>query len=111
MVPARYPAYSRPPLLLLALINGPIALWGVWRLHPRVTRIAVAAQVTLVLWAWAVGQWPYLVPPDITIGLAAAPNSTLTSLLVVIGIGMLLLLPSLWFLFHVFKARNPAANC
>ena len=97
------------PLLILALVNGPIALVAVWRSRPRIARFAVAAQVTLVLWAWAVGQWPHLVPPDITIQGAAAPSSTLTSLLVVIGIGMLLLVPSLWFLFRVFKARNPAA--
>ena len=44
-----------------------------------------------------------------TIADAAAPDATLTPLLVVIGIGMLLLLPSLWLLFRVFKARNPAA--
>ncbi len=35
-------------LMLLALINGPIALWGVWRLRPRITRVAVATQVALV---------------------------------------------------------------
>src|SRR5207253_2707665 len=86
-----------------------IALVAVWRSRPRVARIAVAAQVIFVLWAWAVGQWPYLVPPDLTIADAAAPNATLTALLVVTGIGSLLLLPSLWFLFRVFKSRNPAA--
>ena len=96
-------------LLLLALINGPIALWGVWRLHPRLTRIAVAAQVTLVLWAWAVGQWPYLVPPDLTIADGAAPAATLSAWLLVIAIGMLLVIPSLGLLLRVFKARNPAA--
>ena len=97
------------PLLVIALINGPIALVAVWRSRPRVARIAVAAQVIFVLWAGAVGQWPYLVPPDLTIADAAAPNATLTALLVVTGIGSLLLLPSLWFLFRVFKSRNPAA--
>ena len=98
------------PLLILALLNGPIALVAVWRARPRVARFSVAAQVTFVLWAWAVGQWPYLVPPEITIQDAAAPNSTLTALLVVIGIGMALLVPSLWLLFRIFKARNPAAT-
>jgi len=97
------------PLLVLALINGPIALVAVWRSRPRIARVAVAAQVIFVLWAWAVGQWPYLAPPDIAIADAAAPNATLTALLVVTGIGSVLLLPSLWFLFRVFKARNPAA--
>jgi cytochrome d ubiquinol oxidase subunit II len=98
------------PLLLLALINGPIALWGVWRIRPRIARYAVAAQVAFVLWAWAAGQWPYLVPPDLTISGAAAPVATLQAWLVVIGVGMALVIPSLAVLFRVFKARNPAAG-
>ena len=97
------------PFVILALVNGPIALIAVWRSRPRLARFAVAAQVVFVLWAWAVGQWPYLAPPDLTIQGSAAPKATLTALLVVIAAGMALLLPSLWFLFRVFKARNPAA--
>jgi cytochrome d ubiquinol oxidase subunit II len=62
-----------------------------------------------VLWAWAAGQWPYLVPPDLTIASAAAPASTLRAWLVVVSVGLVLLLPSLVLLFRVFKARNPAA--
>ena len=95
------------PLFALALINGPLALWAVWRSRPRIARVAVVAQVVLVLWAWAVGQWPYLIPPDLTISTTAAPAATLTAMLVVITVGGLLLLPSLWLLFRVFKARNP----
>jgi cytochrome bd-type quinol oxidase subunit 2 len=97
------------PLLILALINGPIALVAVWLSRPQIARVAVVAQVVFVLWAWAVGQWPYLIPPDITIQGAAAPAATLTGMLVVIGVGMLFLLPSLGLLFYVFKARNPGA--
>jgi len=62
-----------------------------------------------VLWAWALGQWPYLIPPDVTIQVAAAPTGTLTAWLEVTAAGAVLLLPSLWLLFRVFKARNPAA--
>ena len=91
------------PLFVLALLNGPLALWAVWRSRPRFARVAVIAQVVLVLWAWAVGQWPYLVPPDLTISGTAAPGATLTAMLVVISIGGLLLVPSLWLLFRVFK--------
>jgi cytochrome d ubiquinol oxidase subunit II len=98
------------PLLVIALLNGALAFWAVWRWRPRLARIAVAAQVALVLWAWAVAQWPYLVPPDVTIAGAAAPESTLVAWLVVVGCGMLLLIPSLGILFAVFKARNPAAE-
>jgi cytochrome bd ubiquinol oxidase subunit II len=95
------------PLFALALLNGPLALWAVWRSRPRIARAAVVGQVVLVLWAWAVGQWPYLVPPNLTISATAAPAATLNGMLVVITIGGLLLLPSLWLLFRVFKARNP----
>lgn len=93
------------PLFALALLNGPLALWAVWRAKPRLARLAVIAQVVLVLWAWAVGQWPYLAPPNLTIA-SAAPESTLDAMLVVIAAGMVLLLPSLWLLFRVFKARR-----
>src|SRR6267154_1483641 len=98
------------PLFVLALLNGPLALWAVWRSRPRIARVAVIAQVVFVLWAWAVGQWPYLVPPDLTISATAAPSATLSGMLVVITIGGLILIPSLWLLFRVFKARNPQAR-
>lgn len=98
------------PLFVLALLNGPLALWAVWKSRPRIARAAVIAQVVLVLWAWAVGQWPYLVPPGLTIQSTAAPEGTLTAMLIVIVAGMVLLIPSLWLLFRVFKARNPAST-
>jgi cytochrome bd ubiquinol oxidase subunit II len=96
-------------LLIIALANGPIAAFAVWRGSPRIARAAVAAQIVFVLWAWAVGQWPALVPPDFSIHGAAAPESTLRALTVIIAAGMVVLAPSLWLLFRVFKGRNPAA--
>jgi cytochrome d ubiquinol oxidase subunit II len=73
-------------------------------------RIAVVAQVSLVLWAWAVGQWPYLVPPDLTVTGTASPAATLDAMLIVLGIGGAFLSPSLWLLFRVFKARDSQAG-
>ena len=96
------------PFVLLAVSDGPIALWAVWRSRPQVARVAAAAQIVFVLWAWVVGQWPYLVPPDLTIAGSAAPQGTLVSFLVVVAIGSALLIPSLGLLFVLFKARNPA---
>ncbi len=98
------------PLLVLALINGPLALWAVLRHRPRWARIAVVAQVVFVLWAWALAQWPYVVPPDLTISESAAPASTLTALLITLLAGGMVLAPSLWILLRVFKGRNPAVE-
>ena len=97
-------------VFVLALLNGPLALWAVWRSRPRIARAAVIAQVVFVLWAWAIGQWPYLVPPDLTISGTASPSATLNAMLVVLAVGGAFLLPSLWLLFRVFKARNPQAR-
>jgi cytochrome bd-type quinol oxidase subunit 2 len=44
--------------------------------------------------------------PDLTLWSASAPPATLTLLLAVLGVGALVLFPSLLLLFRVFKARN-----
>lgn len=46
---------------------------------------------------------------DFTIHGGAAPETTLRALTIIIAAGMVVLAPSLWLLFHVFKGRNPAA--
>ena len=53
------------------------AIWALWSRRFRLARVAAAAQVSLILWGWALAQYPYLVPPDLTIRAAAAPRITL----------------------------------
>ena len=77
------------------------ALW--WRRY-HLARVAVGAQVSLIVWGWALAQFPFLVPPDLTVGNAAAPAITLRLTLVTLGVGALVLVPSLIYLFRVFKA-------
>jgi cytochrome d ubiquinol oxidase subunit II len=77
------------------------ALW--WR-HYHVARVAVGAQVSLIVWGWAVSQYPYLIPPDLTVAKAAAPEATLRLVLIALGLGIVVLVPSLLYLFRVFKA-------
>jgi len=93
------------PLHLLtaaAALGGLAALWlGKWRW----ARIAAAGEVSLILWGWALAQYPYLVPPGYTIEGAAAPAITLELALAALGLGGLVLFPSLYYLFRVFKGR------
>ena len=51
-------------------------------------------------------QYPHLVYPDLTIHNAAAPKITLELLLTALCAGALVLLPSLWYLFHLFKGHR-----
>jgi len=85
----------------LAAIVVLAALW--WRRY-HLARVVVGLQVSLILWGWAVSQYPYLVPPDLSIEGAAAPAATLRLVLIALGLGIVVLLPSLVYLFRVFKA-------
>jgi cytochrome d ubiquinol oxidase subunit II len=67
------------------------------------------AEVVMLLWGWALAQWPYIIYPDLTIDASSAPDATLGFLLATAPFGALLLIPSLWLLFSVFKGHNPEA--
>ena len=69
-------------------------------------RIAAVAQVTFILLGWGLAQFPHLVTPDVTIQNAAAPESTLKLLLLALGAGTVVLLPSLFYLFQIFKGQE-----
>src|ERR1700757_1874927 len=71
-------------------------------------RIAAVAQVTFILLGWGLAQFPHLVTPDVTIQNAAAPESTLKLLLLALGAGTVILLPSLFYLFRIFKGQDNA---
>ena len=62
--------------------------------------------MSLILWGWALAQYPYLVPPDFTIEGAAAPPITLELALGALAVGGLVLFPSLYYLFRVFKTSD-----
>jgi cytochrome d ubiquinol oxidase subunit II len=76
-----------------------------WTRRYRLARICAAAQVTLILLGWAFAQFPHLVEPDITISSAAAPQVVLELLLGALAAGAILLFPSYYYLFRIFKAE------
>jgi cytochrome d ubiquinol oxidase subunit II len=63
----------------------------------------VGLQVSLIFWGWAIAQYPFLLPPTYTIQNTAAPETTLRLVLIALAIGGVVLLPSLWYLFQIFK--------
>ena len=78
-----------------------------WFRHFSIARIAAAAQVTLILWGCALAQNPYLIPPYMTVQNTAAPTVTHKLLLGALAAGSVLLLPSIYYLFHIFKGPEP----
>ena len=66
-------------------------------------RVAAAGQVTLILVGWGLAVYPNFVTPDVTVANARAPDATLRLLLLALIAGSLVLLPSLFLLFRLFK--------
>jgi cytochrome bd ubiquinol oxidase subunit II len=92
------------PLLIGAtLICAIAALANLWLRRFVVARFAAIAEVTLILTGWSLAQYPRLITPDITIFNAAAPETTLRLLTYAVVAGAIVLFPSLFFLFRVFK--------
>jgi cytochrome d ubiquinol oxidase subunit II len=94
------------PLQLATAIAAIGAFAALWARRFRLARLLAAAQVSLILAGWATAQFPWLVVPEHTIRSAAAPDSVLRPLLVTLGVGALVLAPSIYYLLTVFKGKG-----
>jgi cytochrome d ubiquinol oxidase subunit II len=95
-----------PLVIALALLSG----WAVYRRRFLLARAVAVAEVGFLLIGWALAQYPYLVVPDLTYENAAASPAMMRAALIVFGIGAVFLIPSLWFLYAVFKRDLPGAS-
>ena len=93
------------PLVVLSLVCGVGVLVLLRRGAQRGARVLAAGAVVSVIWGWAVAQHPNIVPPSLTVSDAAAPSTTLKAVLIVFGIAVLVVLPSLGLLFTLVQ-RN-----
>jgi cytochrome bd ubiquinol oxidase subunit II len=72
----------------------------------RFSRLLMITETGALIGTWGLAQLPYIVPPSLTITGAASPPITLLELFISALVGMSMLIPALWFLFHVFKGAN-----
>jgi len=93
------------PLVILSVVCGSAVIFLLHRGARRGARVLAAGAVAAVIWGWAIAQHPYLLPPTLTISDAAAPSATLKTLLVVFGIAILVVVPSIGLLFTLVQ-RN-----
>jgi len=102
---------TAPWSILLQVLTGVAALTAIaalWLRRYRLARLAAGAQVSFILWGWALAQFPFVIPTTLTIRQAAAPRITLELLAAGLAGGAVILLPSLRYLFRMFK--GPAAK-
>ncbi|MEO7724760.1 MAG: cytochrome d ubiquinol oxidase subunit II [Chthoniobacterales bacterium] len=104
--PAMYEGLTRwwaPYLLGATCCFGAGALFFLWRRRYRWARMAASGEVTFILGGWSLAQYPHLIASDVTLQNSAAPEATLRLLVIALCAGAVLLLPSLFFLFRIFK--------
>ncbi len=98
------------PLIIATALIGVGAATSLLLRRYRLARVLAFTVTAFIFASWGLSQFPYLVPVSVTISNAASPPSTQLALLIGTLVGMALLLPSLWLLFHVFKGKHPALN-
>jgi cytochrome d ubiquinol oxidase subunit II len=90
----------------ITMLIGIATAVALWFRRYRVARVLIVMEVVAFLGAWGISQLPYILPPDLTVAQAVGSPTTLREFFFSALIGTLVLLPSLWFLFHVFKFQR-----
>ena len=85
--------------MILSALCGLAVLVLLRRGAARGVRALAVGAVVAVIWGWGVAQYPYLLPETLTIADGAAASATLTSLLIVFGVAVVLVLPAIALLF------------
>jgi cytochrome bd ubiquinol oxidase subunit II len=96
------------PLVIGSAAFGAASLVLLWLRRYVAVRITAALAVIAVVWGWGVAQFPYLLPPGLRVEEAAASRATLEAMLISLGIGAVLLVPSLTWLFVLFQRGRAA---
>jgi len=94
------------PLVGGSVAAGSLSLVSLLFERYRSAAFATATAVAAVIWGWAVAQYPYIVPPLISIEDAKAPANILWLMIATVGLGALLVLPSLGYLLYLFKVHR-----
>lgn len=100
--------WHAPGSIPLQLTVAAVGLGTIASLYVRryaIARSLAALQVVLVVGGWGLAQYPYTVPPDLTVA-DAAPHEVLWATLAVLAVGALPLLAAYGWLMRIFRASD-----
>ena len=98
------------PLVIASAVFGIGALALIWRRVRRGARPLAVGAVVAIIWGWGVAQFPYLLPTELTISEGAAPDPTLTMVIIVFGAAAITVLPALGLLYTLTQRRMLEAD-
>jgi cytochrome d ubiquinol oxidase subunit II len=88
-------------LVIVSAAFGAVTLALIWTGRHSAARFSSAAATACIVAGWAAAQSPYLLPGELTLDEAAAPDATLTALLGSFVVGAFILVPSLVLLYRL----------
>jgi cytochrome d ubiquinol oxidase subunit II len=94
------------PLVVASAGFGAASMVLLWQRRLVAVRVTAALAVVAIIWGWAAGQYPYLLEPDLTIAQAASGRATLQAMLISLGFGSVLLVPSMVLLLTMFQREH-----
>lgn len=98
------------PLVVLSAVAGVAGIGLLTRRRYVAARAAAAVAVAAILWAWGAAQYPAMLVGATTVSQAAATSSVLWAVLVSLGVGAVVLVPSLWLLYATFQREAPGRS-
>jgi cytochrome d ubiquinol oxidase subunit II len=103
--PALFAELTSGPALVLvvgSVLAGTASLVLLRRRAYVAVRGTAALAVSALLWGWGAAQYPWLLP-GVDVAQAAATDAVLGASLAALGVGAVLLVPSLWWLYAIFQ--------
>jgi cytochrome bd ubiquinol oxidase subunit II len=96
------------PFVVVSVLAGLAVLVALTLGIVRPVRPLAVLAVAAVVWGWAISQYPYLLPPRLTIAAGAVPRAVEATELVVVGIIVVLVIPSFALLFRLAQSGRLA---
>ena len=88
-------------MVIASAVGGALTLGLVFAGRYGLARVSAGLAVGAIVVGWVLAQDPYLLPPDLTLEEAAADDTVLVTLAICVAVGMVILIPSLWYLYRL----------
>ncbi|HLZ62625.1 MAG TPA: cytochrome d ubiquinol oxidase subunit II [Ktedonosporobacter sp.] len=97
------------PIVVITMAIGLATAAALFFRRYSIARPLIVAEAAFLLGSWGLSQYPFIIPPQLTIANAANEPGVIVTVLIAIGCGLVILVPSLYYLFSVFKLPSSPA--
>lgn len=92
------------PIQVMTALAALTTIVLLYKRRARAARFSAALQVGLVVVGWGLAMDGRIIVPDVTLANAGTRSGVVGALLPALAVGAVLLGPSLWYLFRIFKS-------